>query len=92
VARGGFTRLQNGNADVLVSGFTYQVQAKDGGALSYGPEDVLMHELVSHAFPYTLGPETGMAVETENIYRRDAGLRERKPNNEPELLPHQIRK
>jgi RHS repeat-associated protein len=43
----------------------------DGKALRDKPADILAHELVGHAIPWTVGSDTGNAVENENKVRKE---------------------
>lgn len=43
------------------------------GTIEIGPEDILMHELVSHVLVEMLGSDTGEAVANENKARKELG-------------------
>lgn len=83
--RGGLTQaLGNGLSDqnVMVTGQSYtgDMQTSTGDPLTQTPGTVLMHEMVGHAIPGAVGPDTGNAVGNENKVRiqiPDADLRMR---------------
>jgi len=57
-------------ADVIVSGNKQEgLCDTKGNDLRDDPADILMHELVGHALPWTVGPDTGNAVDNENKAR-----------------------
>ncbi len=87
--RGGLTQaLGNGLSDqnVMVTGQSYtgDMQTSTGDPLTQTPGTILMHEMVGHAIPGAVGPETGNAVSNENKVRiqlPDADLRMRDENH-----------
>lgn len=42
--------------------------------MSLEAPDILAHELLGHAIPRTVGPDTGNAIANENKMRLEAGL------------------
>jgi RHS repeat-associated protein len=73
---------------VFVSGNVPEHVEKDakdkfGKKLKVESADILMHELVGHAIPHIVGPDTGNAVDNENKVheQRDVPQREADPNH-----------
>jgi RHS repeat-associated protein len=57
-------------ADIILSGNTNKNMIdSDGKSLLYEPADILMHEFLGHAAPFTVGTDTGNAVDNENKAR-----------------------
>jgi hypothetical protein len=76
-----------GDQSIAVSGREHSPPMTDtaGHKLPSMPSDILMHEIVSHAAPHILGPDTGSAVGNENKARQELpGNHQRPMNNEPE--------
>jgi RHS repeat-associated protein len=63
-----------GNATVYISGNGVRGSSSGGRAMTLEPSGILGHELLGHAIPRTVGPDTGNAIEDENKMRREAGL------------------
>jgi RHS repeat-associated protein len=81
-AGGGITEPRsNGDVNVTISGnANTSLKNMDGGSLVDGPADILMHEIVGHAVPIAVGPDTGNAVTNENKARSQiAGADQRAP-------------
>lgn len=78
---GGGVTVPNGrNATVYITGNGIRgVSRESEEAVNRGPEDILVHELVGHAIPHTVGTDTGNAVENENRVRRELNLPLRAP-------------
>lgn len=58
-------------SDVTISGNPNNtVVDTNGQPLRDSPADIVAHELVGHAIPYTVGTDTGNAVENENKVRQ----------------------
>jgi RHS repeat-associated protein len=63
-----------GKQDVIISGNPLTVLTDtQGKPLKDGPAEILMHELVGHAIPKIVGPDTGNAVANENKVRAQLG-------------------
>jgi len=59
-------------ADVIFSGNENKnIKDTNGNALRDDPADIIMHEIVGHASPWTVGPDTGNAVDNENKARKE---------------------
>ena len=69
------TTINGGNGDnvlVYISGNENKnLKDQSGNALEDKPADILAHELVGHAIPYTVGTDTGNAVDNENKVRKE---------------------
>ena len=73
---GGVTTTVNGgkgeNVLVQISGNENKnIKDTNGNQLEDKPADILSHELVGHAIPYTVGTDTGNAVDNENKVRKE---------------------
>ncbi|MDR1876029.1 MAG: RHS repeat-associated core domain-containing protein [Flavobacteriaceae bacterium] len=73
---GGVTYSINGgkgdNVLVYISGNENKnLEDENGNQLEDKPADILAHELVGHAIPYTVGTDTGNAVDNENKVRKE---------------------
>jgi RHS repeat-associated protein len=87
--RGGLTQgVAGGKADqnVVITGRSYTLGISDthGNPLTETPNFILGHELVGHAIPAILGPDTGNAVQDENKIRAQipgAPLRQAEPGH-----------
>jgi RHS repeat-associated protein len=82
-AGGGLTeRLANGNQNVAISGNPLTVLKDTAGRpLRDDPADIVQHELVGHAIPHIIGPDTGNAVANENKARaQEHGAGQRAPD------------
>lgn len=88
--RGGLTQaLGPGLADqnVMVTGESFSdpgMLTSTGDPLVQSPASILMHEMVGHAIPGAVGPDTGNAVDNENKVRieiPDADIRMRDPRH-----------
>jgi RHS repeat-associated protein len=61
-------------ADVTISGHSNNnLQDTNGQPLRDEPADILMHELLGHAIPFTVKPDTGNAIDDENKARVQLG-------------------
>jgi len=61
-------------ADVIISGNKTESNLDtNGNTLRDGPAEILMHELVGHAIPWTVGSDTGNAIKNENKVREQLG-------------------
>ncbi|MEB3380593.1 hypothetical protein VL762_12865 [Flavobacterium psychrophilum] len=59
-------------ADITISGNPYNnLQDNNGNKLADEPADILAHELVGHAIPKLVKPDTGNAVDNENKVRAE---------------------
>lgn len=58
-------------ADIIYSGNENKnIKDTNGNALRDEPADIIMHEFVGHAAPFTVGTDTGNAVDNENKARQ----------------------
>ncbi|WP_313344723.1 RHS repeat-associated core domain-containing protein [Stenotrophomonas sp.] len=82
-AGGGLTvTYPNGDVDVVVSGNpNNSLKNVSGGSLVDGPAEILGHEIVAHAVPIIVGPDTGNGIKNENKFRSEVpGLDQRAPD------------
>ncbi|MDJ1467161.1 DUF6443 domain-containing protein [Xanthocytophaga flava] len=73
---GGITYMLRGgkgdNVLVYISSNEYKgIKDTNGKQLEDKPADILAHELVGHAIPYTVGTDTGNAIDNENKVRKE---------------------
>ena len=61
---------------------TYPIKMDNGESVFYTPDEILIHELVGHAIPQTLGKTQGSAIANENIIRKELGKVGRKETND----------
>jgi RHS repeat-associated protein len=88
---GGLTVAAERGGDQIVGVGTRAVigaMGTNGRPLTQQPSEILMHELVVHAFPAMTGVDTGRGLENENIVRRELGLPERAPDSVPSHQPN----
>lgn len=85
---GGGTTLgshEGGTQAVTISGdANSSLKSIDGSPLRDDPADILSHELVGHAIPHIVGPDTGNAVKDENKVRAQvpgSGIRDPEPKH-----------
>ena len=90
-AGGGITASNGEGTDqtVVISGHENKgVKDTNGNPLPTTAADVLVHELVGHAIPCTVGSDTGDAVDNENKVREQVkDHRQRAPEKEEECKP-----
>ena len=61
-------------ADIIFSGNeNKKIKDTNGNALRDDPADIIMHEFLGHAIPWTVGTDTGNAIENENKARKELG-------------------
>ncbi len=67
-------------AEVTISGNanSKDIQDPKGNIITVSPEEILMHELVGHAIPFTVKTDTGNAVKNDNKARSQTGDPQRK--------------
>ncbi len=67
-------------ATVTISGNANTTDVKDtkGNTITVSPDEILMHEMVGHAIPFTVKSDTGNAVKNDNKARSQTGDPQRK--------------
>ena len=76
--------LSDQNVMITGQSYTGDIQTSTGAPLTETAANILMHELVGHAIPGAVGPDTGNAVSNENKVRIEipaADLRKREPEH-----------
>ena len=56
--------------EVFVSGKGFTLKDTEGKPLKLTAADILLHELIGHAIPMTVGTDTGNAIDNENKARK----------------------
>jgi RHS repeat-associated protein len=82
---GGGENWSGTNELVIISGnsnYDKNVLGEDGKPLAATSGDILMHELLAHAIPHSVGGDTGHGIKNENKARSEMGKRLR------QVVPH----